>query len=343
MGARRRRPWWIDLPTERLLDVRLSDLELEIPGTPLEPRIDRLYAELERAGLRFRPSLWLSTGWFSPDGVPGFAIPFYLAHPRLARLELREMGSVEGGSEGWALKLLRHETGHALDTAYRLRRRKRWRDRFGSPGEAYRPSYAPDPDSRAFVHHLYYFYAQSHPAEDFAETFAVWLRPGGRWRRRYAGWPALRKLRYVDELMGEIADRAPLVRSRERTDALSSLRMTLRDHYRMRRANFGPEELSIYDRDLLRLFAKGPPGARRRSAVGFLRRVGPDLRRLVSEATGQHRFLVSEILRGMTRRAGQLGLRLERPEREAIAAAAAILSLHASRATRSARGREYWR
>ena len=55
------------------------------------------------------------------------------------------------------------------------------------------------------------WYAQSHPIEDFAETFAVWLRPGSRWRSRYADWPALRKLEYVDALMQEV-DEQPLRR-----------------------------------------------------------------------------------------------------------------------------------
>ena len=45
--------------------------------------------------------------------------------------------------------------------------------------------------------HLEQWYAQSHPDEDFAETFAVWLAPDSHWRERYAGWPVLRKLEYV--------------------------------------------------------------------------------------------------------------------------------------------------
>ena len=49
--------------------------------------------------------------------------------------------------------------------------------------------------------HLPAWYAQAHPAEDFAETFAVWLTPRSQWRRRYRGWPALQKLEYIDELM----------------------------------------------------------------------------------------------------------------------------------------------
>jgi hypothetical protein len=114
---------WASLRDEKLLDIRLCDLRVGIEGTSLEERIARLHRELEARGLRFRPHAWLSDEWFSPDGVPGIAIPFYLAHPRLARLERRQVGEVEGGTAAWCMKILRHEAGHAIDTAYRLHRR----------------------------------------------------------------------------------------------------------------------------------------------------------------------------------------------------------------------------
>ena len=182
------------LSDEQLLDRRISRLGLRIQGSVLEEYIAALECALARAGLRFRPHVWLSTDWFSPHGVPGFAVPFYLAHPRLAALERRQMLDVEGGGRASCMRLLRHETGHALDHAYRLHWRKRWRDCFGPASHPYRTTYIPKPGSRRFVHHLDNYYAQSHPVEDFAESFAVWLSRPGRWRRQYEGWPALRKL-----------------------------------------------------------------------------------------------------------------------------------------------------
>jgi len=232
-----RRRDWVELGDEALLDVRLCDLDLRIARTPLAPRLARLARELAAAGVdRFHPYAWLSTGWFTPHGTTGFAIPFYLAHPRLARLERRIMGEVEGDSERACMRLLRHELAHALDHAYRLHRRRSWREQFGPFGQPYRASYRPRPGSRRFVVNLPHGYAQSHPGEDWAETFAVWLAPGSRWTSRYAGWPALRKLRYVDELMREIAGRPPVVRTCERTDALAELRFPLREYYRRKRA-----------------------------------------------------------------------------------------------------------
>jgi len=227
--------WWERLSYEELLDVPLSRLGLRIEASPLGPRLARLHVELDRAGLRFRPHVWLSTSWFSPDGVPGFAIPFFLAHPRLVRLERRFMGEAEGSSAAWCLRLLRHETGHALDTAHRLHRRRAWRERFGPAGAPYRSSYAPKPHSRRFVRNLDHGYAQSHPIEDFAETFAVWLDSRG-WRRAYRGWPALAKLEYVDALVREIAGRPVAVVSRERPGSLRETRLTLRQHYRRKQA-----------------------------------------------------------------------------------------------------------
>src|SRR3990170_1842735 len=189
---------WSTLGDEALLNLRFCDLRLKIiKGTPLEERISQLYEELHRRHLKFRPHCWLSEEWFSPDGVPGIAIPFYLAHPRLAKLEFKQMFDVEGGNARWCMQLLRHEAGHAIDTAYRLHRRKRWRKVFGSYTKPYPSYYTPNPKSKNYVFHLDWWYAQSHPAEDFAETFAVLLQPGSNWHKAYPGWSVIKKLEYM--------------------------------------------------------------------------------------------------------------------------------------------------
>jgi hypothetical protein len=123
--AKRRRKAlpWTRLSDEELLKLRFCDLKLTVEGSSLRRRIARLYVELEERGIHFRPHVWLSEEWFSPDGVPGIAVPFYLAHPRLEQLERRIMREAEGGNSRWFMRILRHEAGHALDNAYRLRRR----------------------------------------------------------------------------------------------------------------------------------------------------------------------------------------------------------------------------
>jgi hypothetical protein len=238
------RPWWASLPDEELLDVRLCDLGLRVAGSRVAPLVARLERELARAGARrFYPYAWLSTGWFTPHGSTGFAIPFYTAHPRLVALERRMIGYAEGGDVAGCMRILRHEAGHALDNAYRLHRRASWREHFGPFSTPYRATYRPRCDRQHFVENLGHGYAQSHPGEDWAETFAVWLAPRSQWRARYAGLPALRKLCYVDELVREIADRPPVVRTRERIDPLAEQRATLREHYARKSAQLGRARL----------------------------------------------------------------------------------------------------
>src|SRR4051794_36301005 len=141
------RKWYL-MPDEELLEIRLRDLPIRIAGTVLEDRVERLYQELEARGLRFRPHVWLSEEWFTPDGVPGIAIPFYLAHPRLVKLERRQMLEAEGATDVECMRILRHEAGHALDNAFRLHHKKRWRQLFGSYSAPYPESYKPRPNSR---------------------------------------------------------------------------------------------------------------------------------------------------------------------------------------------------
>jgi len=326
--GRAREPAWAHLPDRELLDWRLCDLGVRIEGSIIEERVARIDDELGRRGLRFRPAYWLSEEWFSPDGVPGVAIPFYLAHPRLMKLEKRQMLEVEGGTRQWCLRILRHEVGHAIDNAYRLHRRLRWRQLFGSSAQPYPEFYSPKPYSKRFVLHLDAWYAQSHPSEDFAESFAVWLRPGSRWRTQYAGWPALKKLRYVDELMNEISTLSPQVRSRQKIDSLAQLKKTLRQHYEEKRARYSTEHAAVYDRDLRRLFSEAPQHAGRTAASVVLRRLRPDLRELVSHWTGAHQYTIDQVLQEMIARCRELKLREYRSERHTRRDALVLLTVH---------------
>jgi putative zinc-binding metallo-peptidase len=298
---------------EQLLDLRLSDLPLTIEGTPLERRLARLHQELEARGITFRPHRWLSEEWFTPDGVPGFAIPFYLTHPRLIRLERRQMLEVEGGSERECLRILRHETGHALDNAYGLHSTRDYRRLFGSFSQPYPDSYKPLPKSRDYVLHLGAWYAQSHPAEDFAETFAVWLARGSRWRRRYKGWAALRKLEYMDALMKKIGGTRPQNESRRKVETLARNKTTLREHYRNKRAHYAFEWPASYDRDLRRIFSNDPQYKSGASARSLLRRIRSEVRQAVAEGTGVHNYAVDQLIKQMMDRSTELKLRVASP------------------------------
>src|SRR5262245_43287165 len=279
--ARKREPAWARLSDEQLLQKRFCDLHLTLRDSVVERHLDKITRDLHRRGLRFRPHAWLSEEWFSPDGVPGIAVPFYMAHPRLMRLERRFMDEVEGGNANWLTRILRHEISHALDNAYRLRRRKGWRRTFGRASRPYPDIYRPRPASRAFVLHLGHWYAQSHPTEDFAETFAVWLQPRARWRREYQGWPALRKLEYVDKLMAHISGMQPIVRNQDLIEPLSDNQTTLGQHYRRKRARYEFDKPDAYDLRLKRVFGKQRKGGKRMPASTFLRQCRPQLERLL--------------------------------------------------------------
>jgi hypothetical protein len=308
---------WSAWPDEKLLALRLCDLGVSIEGSGLEPRLQQLDAELEARGLTFRPHYWLSDEWFTPDGVPGMALPFYLAHPRLIKLEEAQMLEVEGGNPDWCMRILRHEAGHAIDNAYRLRKDGGRLRLFGFSSRAYPEYYTPRPYSKSFVLHLDSWYAQSHPDEDFAETFAVWLTPDADWRPRYVGWPARRKLEYMDQLMRGIAGQSPLVTSRRKVDPISRIRRTLGTHYARKREHYGVSYPDFYDRDLRRLFSDKPEHAKNLKAARFIARVRKDARRMVAGWTGEYQYTIDRVIESMMARASQLNLRLKTPEESA--------------------------
>jgi hypothetical protein len=320
--ARTSRPRWATLTDDALLDLRLCDLGLAIEKADLADFVDQLHDELAQRHLRFRPHTWLSNDWFTPVGVPGIAIPFYLAHPRLKRLEKKMLYEVEGGTRRDCMRILRHEAGHAIQHAYRLNRKRAWRKVFGSSAAPYPDTYQPKPYSRHFVQHLDNYYAQAHPDEDFAETFAVWLTPGYPWRRRYQGWGAHKKLEFVDSLMKEIAGASAPVRSRRRVDPLSTLRYTLREHYAERTERYAIDAPDIYSRDLRRLFSE--EGKKRAST--FLRAERTNMLRITSRWTGAYQYTIGQVYDEMIDRCDTLALHVG-PEQDESALRHDLLAL----------------
>src|SRR5438128_9047895 len=245
-----------------LLGKRISQLGLRLEGSPVERFVDQLYRELEHKGLKsFRPVCYLTDEWGCPDGQPVIGIPFYLADPQLARLE-REMNDLEDARE--IMMYLRHEAGHAFNYAYRLYATPEWRARFGPFNRRYRDHYRPVPFSRRFVRHIAGWYAQKHPDEDFAETFAVWLTPGSNWRVRYKQWPAIRKLRYVSRVARRIGAQPPTMSSGNFDITVEDMKLTVEQYYRRLMRHNGAAVSVALERDLVELF---PPRGRRRRGV----------------------------------------------------------------------------
>ncbi len=240
---------------EELLATRICDLPLSIKNSWVQRCITKLYQELEAKDLKLKPHVWISDDWFSPDGTPGFAIPFFILYPRLIALETEMIGEAEGGDRAWCMMLMRHEVGHCIDNAFHLRKNKRRQLLFGLTSTPYPDSYKPNVRSRQYVRHLDGHYAQAHPDEDWAETFAVWLTPRSAWRKVYADWPAIKKLNLLNDMMMDIQGTKPIVNNRNRMDNISKIKMTLGDYYKDKRKKLGLNKSSPFKSDLKKIFS----------------------------------------------------------------------------------------
>jgi hypothetical protein len=305
---------WTRLEDDELLKLRFKDLGLSIERTWLAGCLRDLNKELKAKGLLVRPHGWLSDEWFSPDTTPGIAFPSYLAHPRLMRLERKMSIDVEGGTQREAMRILRHEAGHVMQHAYNLHRRRKWQQLFGRSSTRYPDYYRPDPASKDYVQHLGRWYAQCHPDEDFAETFAVWLTPRSAWRKRYADWPALEKLLYVDELMAEIAGEKPILTNQVEVDPISKLTTTLGEHYRNKLEHYTVTTPATFDRELQRIFSSEPRHRGAPSASAFIRRNRAEIRRSVSKWNGEYQLTLDAVLDDMIDRCRALKLRMRGSE-----------------------------
>jgi len=188
---------------QKLLSTRICDLQLE-PQDVLAECLAQVGAELRAKGITFTPQYYLGDDDFwTADRAISVNIPWYLANSVLWQMVNDHLFEY---TRDEVLMYLRHETGHAVNYAFELWKRKDWTETFGDFRRSYRDVYNANPWSHDYVRHLHragmYHYAQKHPDEDFAESFAVWLDPFSRWRRRYRDWQvAVTKLEYVDRII----------------------------------------------------------------------------------------------------------------------------------------------
>jgi hypothetical protein len=297
-----------------LLNSKICDLGLRIEGSPVEPFVQRLYRELAAKGLQFRPECYLTDTWGCPNEVPVIGIPFYLADKRLLRIEEEQTGEIE--SEQSIMMLMRHEAGHAINYAYRLYTDPAWAETFGSFTRPYRDTFEANPFSRQFVRHLDHHqngrtYAQKHPDEDFAETFAVWLTPRSGWRRRYRDWPAFRKLQYVNHIGKIIGDEPPKRSRGPLCDPVEEMAMLLVEHYGQRAARYRDAAQGYVDDKLREVF----PDVRGRTllpASELLQKQQEDLLSRVTRWSGLPAGEVSTLLAKLEDRATALDLHFRR-------------------------------
>ena len=295
---------------QEILARPIHDLGLRLEGSPVERFVHQLYRELEAKGIhKFRPQCYLTDEWGCPSGEPVIGIPFYLADPKLAQLE-REMNDLEDARE--IMMYMRHEAGHAFNYAYQLYKSAEWRDLFGSFRRAYRDNYRPIPFSRKFVRHMAGWYAQKHPDEDFAETFAVWLTPRSQWRKRYKGWGALAKLQYFDGIARKVGGLDP-VRRRGRTDiTVDEMESTVGEFYSLSLPEEIPLQEVALDTDLADIF-----NASRKRIKGVRpahQMLGEHRKFIVDKVaywSGVQRPIIKRLVEAICKRVEDLGLRID--------------------------------
>ncbi len=306
-----------------LWSQRVDEMGLTLEDSAVWSLVQRVHEELTAAGIDFRPSYYVANEWGCPDGQPLIGLPFYLVDPRLHSFEEEHADDLEDDER--ILAGIRHEMGHAINYAYRLYDDSEWVGVFGEYGRRYHDDYRPTPFSREYVRHLPGMYAQKHPDEDFAETFAVWLTPGSSWRERYAGWGALRKLDYIDRVMARIGKTAPLLDPKAVVPDPEELAFTVGDFYRARARLDAPpmDELgTLADDDLLEMFPAIAVGTDAASLLWDHRKM---LMRTVSGYTGARMYVVKAIIDHVVARLRALGLRVA-PQKQ-IEATAGLTAL----------------
>ncbi len=310
-------------PESQLRSRRISDLGLKINGTGLERLVDQLYQELDQAGIDFRPTTYLSDEWGCPQGMPAIGIPFYLADPDLCRMEGQFTG-VEAENETEIMMLLRHEAGHAFNYAYQFFNKRGWRKVFGQFQTPYREIYRTSPFSARYVRHVPGWYAQKHPDEDFAETFAVWLTPGLPWREIYRNTPALQKLLFVDNLIRRYGRQRPVVTTTKLDKPVQELTMTLDNWYQsFQRGNQASLDLpDIINEDLRRLL----PGKVGQPAGDFILAYKSQLVRQINNWTGIDRHILKSLINELVKRAQALELKATLKDDTKIAEVAAFIT-----------------
>jgi hypothetical protein len=302
-----------------LLSKPIRDLGLKLEGSSVERYVHQLYRELEKKGLRkFRPLVYLSDEWGCPSEEPVIGIPFYLADPKLQKLE-REMNDLEDSRQ--IMMYMRHEAGHAFNYAYELYKTEEWRNLFGSFRKPYRDAYKPIPFSRRYVRHMEGWYAQKHPDEDFAETFAVWMTPRSKWRQRYKGWGAMAKLKYMDRIARRFGDAEPLKPQGHTDITVEEMEDTVEQFYESHALEQRDAGELLLETDLQDIFNVSPRKRKGvRPAQDFLR----ENRKLIVDKigywSGVQRPLVRNLVESIEKRAGELNLRVEiSSEKQALA------------------------
>jgi hypothetical protein len=289
---------------QKLLQSRVCDLTLKVEDT-LFDCLAQVTGELRAKGITFIPGYYLGDDDFwTADRATSVNVPWYLANALLWQLVNDHLFE---WSRDEVLMYLRHESGHALNYAFEMWKRKDWTQTFGEFRRPYRDVFSSNPWSRDYVRYLHragmYHYAQKHPDEDFAETFAVWLDPASRWRRRYKNWQvALAKLEYVDRIIDveRVCRGTPPNQRAGKRLGYEAVKETVAEYLDI--AHIVDPDLVEYRRDLLEIFPRRSESARsQQSALSAARFIQQHQHVLIDKIGGwignSDRRIISHFLR----------------------------------------------
>lgn len=306
---------WADLGNEALLQLRICNLKLDLGDVPeLKASVDQLYMELDEKKIGFHPLCYLADEWFVPSNGTVVAMPFFLAHPRLKKLEKKMMLDVEGDDPEERMKLLRHEAGHAIFNAYQLKRKKKITDLFGPSSNETPDTYQPKPYSKSFVRNLNDWYAQCDADEDFAETFAVWLNPSSKWREKYKGWKALDKLLFMDRIMESLTIKPPLKITRDQPCSTTKLTSKLSTYYQRKRKYYEEDLPDFFDVDLQKIFSKKEEHLKNTPAERYLKKNRKLIVDKVAKWTRTRKHTVNDLFTSFIKRCHETNLKLQENE-----------------------------
>ncbi len=298
-----------------------NDYEKKLKNWPLFDVEKRLAAyrkvlsqELQSKGIHFDFHLWVSEEWFCPDGVPGFALPFYLFNKELGAYHKKQTGLYEGKNTKEILKLMRHELGHAIDNAYGLRKIKRRIKVFGSSSREYPEAYAPKAHSRNFVNYLGDQYAQSHPDEDFAETFAYWLDPEKNWQTKKFNSTLRGKFELMQEMMLNLRGQKPKLKNKFKIDPIEKCNLTPSEFYKQFNAERNHRHMRRVDHHIRCFFGDKKLQEGDLSLAHYLKNHREYFVRTLSSSEGVYQYEANWALQKVIQRAKGLGARGSKTE-----------------------------
>lgn len=236
---------WVTAESNKLLKLKINELQGLTPTPMLKKALKEVQEEVKKAFPLFNFSFYISDEWFCADSSTSIAIPFYLFCPELFKLEKKVMGETFEKNTSLLKKIIRHEIGHAIDNAYKLRKNSKRLEIFGNPKDLYPDHYARKAFSKKYVKNLPENYAQAHPDEDFAETFAVWLDPNSHWKTKYKKQACYQKLLFMDKELKRIKKIAPLFKSQKKYDEYKTISKTLASFYKKKVTTYKKSQIYL--------------------------------------------------------------------------------------------------